>query len=142
MKEDIHMAKQTKQEFTITLVTGPDGTVDREESMAAAAIALDDYLAAQEAMGADVSSAVHTVFDRYPGASLGVPFVVRVALEVLKATPANNAILDKSIHAYLTANGQGDKREDGSVPNPDSLFLINKGKGGGCKRRSDIKPTA
>ena len=110
--------------------------------MAKAAIALDDYLAEREAMGADVSAAVNAVFDRYPGASLGVPFVVRVALQHLQATPANNGILDKLIHSYLTSNSQGEKAEDGSVANPNSLFVIAKGKGGGAKRRSDIKSEA
>ena len=132
------MAKQAKKDLTISLVLNSDGSVNREESMAMASIALDDFISTQSVLTADVAAAVHAVFDKYPGAGLNVPFIVTNALMMLNVTPSNSQALTKAVHDYITSNSQGDKDEAGNVANPNSLFIVGKGRGASTRRRSDV----
>lgn len=137
------MAKATKKEFTVTLVCNPDGTVDKDASLISCQDQLDAFLAQEEARGANVSDAVNAVFDKRRGARMNVPYVVGQALYILGAGPDDHGILAKSIHEYITANSQGEKdKTAGTYARPDSLFVVNKGKGGGVTRRCDMKPGA
>lgn len=129
--------------LTISLATLSDGTVDRDATLSAAGDAIDVYVAERETEEVVVSDATHALFDQYLGQTLQMPFVVNRVLSALNAQPANQQALTARIQEHIRSNSQGDKnKESGAVANPDSVFVIAKGKGGGVSRRCDAKPAS
>jgi hypothetical protein len=117
------------------------GKIDRQASATAFLTALDLFEAEEATENGVIAEAVSAVFDKYPGASVNMPALVSSAAQHMNSTPGNFAVLSERIKKYVQVNSQGEKsKEHGRFPNPDSLFIINKGKGGGVRRRSDLPP--
>jgi hypothetical protein len=66
------------------------------------------------------------------GKTLAMPIVSNYALIRLNAQPENYSALNERVLQYIRDNKVGDA----------SLFVVSKGKGGGCSRRSDVPVTA
>lgn len=108
------------------------GSVDIEASVDKFRSALTVHLAERETQQATIADAVHTVFDKNKGTVISMPALTGLALQELNAQPENFTVLSERVQEYVRENAQGDS----------STFIIAKGKGGGCKRRSDIPPAA
>ena len=115
--------------LTITLVVLATGTIDQDASRAAFDSSLAKYIAEREVEESTIATAVTAVFDKFPGAAVNMPALASMALQHLNALPANYATLDAKCKQYVRDNAG--TRESGA------LFVIAKGKNGGCKRWSD-----
>jgi hypothetical protein len=113
------------------------GSINRAASVAAFETVLDQYLAEESVESGVIGDAVNAVFDKHPGASINMPALQSAVTGLLNATPANYAVLSEKARQYVRQNSQGEKDSAGNFENPESLFLIQKGKGGGVRRRSD-----
>lgn len=118
------------QQITVTLVS-KDGLVDQDASETAFRTALLNYVANRETEQSTIASAVNAQFDKHPGASINMPALASMTLASLNVQPENYGTLEKLALDYVRENAS-DKREDGK------LFKIGKGKGGGCRRWSDV----
>ena len=117
------------------------GKIDRQASFVAFQTALDIFEAEEATENGVIADAVNAAFDKYPGASQNMDALISGTTTYMNATPGNFKVLSERIRKYVQINSQGEKdKTTEQVQNPDSLFLISKGKGGGVKRRSDIKP--
>lgn len=114
------------------------GSINRSASVAAFETALDKFLAEETVESGVIGDAVNALFDQHIGASINMPALQSGVCGLLNATPTNFAVLSERARQYVRQNSQGEKDSDGNVENPDSLFVIAKGKGGGVRRRSDI----
>ncbi len=124
--------------LTVNLVPSEDGSIDQEASVVAFRGALARRIAERETEETQIANAVSELFDQYKGAAIGMPAVASMTCAKLNAEPANHKILSERILNYVRENAQGKTAEDGTVERPSSLFVIAKGRDGGCKRRSDI----
>ena len=104
------------------------GSVDVEATVSSFRAALVKHLAERETQNATIASAVHAVFDKNRGQVINMPALTGLALQELNAQPENYNTLSDRIQEYVREQSKGDA----------SLFIITKGKGGGCKRRADI----
>lgn len=123
--------------LTVALVLAADGTIDQDQSEQAFHGALVKRTAELETEQVEIAEAVSALFDQYPGASINMPAVASMTAQRLNAQPENFKVLSDRVLDYVRQNAQGDTAKDGSVERPDSLFVIGKGKGGGCYRRAD-----
>lgn len=129
--------------LTVQLVD-TDGHIDQAQSEAAFRSALLKHIAERETEQEQIAEAVSALFDQYKGASINMPAVASMTAQRLNAQPETFKVLSERVLDYVRANSQGETQEDGTVERPDSLFVIGKGKGGGCYRRADrpAKPAA
>jgi hypothetical protein len=91
---------------------------------------LQTYVDGRAAVDAKVAGAVSAVFDQYKGAKINLPAVKTLALGKLDADPSNYSELSEALEDYIHDNAV-------SETNPNGIFLIAKGKGGGCCRIAD-----
>lgn len=114
--------------ITTKLVLKTDGSIDTAASTAAFGKALSLHIAERETQDKEIGEAVSALFDRYPGQKIAMPAVASMAAQSLNAQPENFKTLSDRVAEYVRANSKSD----------DSLFVINKGKGGGVGRRADL----
>lgn len=124
--------------LSIGLIRFADGSVDQDATMCACEAAIVKYVAERETEEVTIAAAVDALFDKHLGVRVNMPYVCNEACRTLNAQPENFKLLSERVAQYVRDHSQGEKAEDGSVANPDSLFLINKGKGGGVARRCDL----
>lgn len=109
-------------------VRNDKGEVDTEATVAKFRSDLISHLASQRDQDNKIAVAVHAVFDQYKGARINLPALTNFTLTKLEANASNYPELTNAIRDYVKSNAS----EGG-------LFLINKGKGGGVIRLSDLK---
>ena len=123
--------------LTVQLVLTGD-SIDVAASQAAFSKALSIHIAERETQQEQIAEAVSALFDQYPGASINMPAVASMTAQKLRAQPENFGVISERVLDYVRANSQETKDEAGVVTaHPDSLFVIAKGKNGGCYRRAD-----
>lgn len=121
----------------VALATFSDGTIDQDQSETNFRSALVKRKAELETEQEQIGDTVNALFDKHPGASINMPAIASMAANMLNAQPENYSVLSERVLEYVRANSQGKTAEDGTVERPASLFVIAKGKGGGCYRRAD-----
>lgn len=114
-----------------------DGSIDHEGTISKFANELSEFAANQEAENATISQAIHAMFDQYKGARLNMPYLTGEVLRRLEAKPDTYKVLTDKVQGFIRSQSQGKTLDDGSVENPQSVFVISKGKGGGVSRRVD-----
>ena len=115
-----------------------NGEIDHEATLEKFSSDLIKFQAERELENATIGNAVHSLFDQYRGARLNTPFVVGEVLRKLNVQPENYKTLTDKVQGFIHSQSQGKTAEDGSVENPNSVFVIGRGKGGGIARRSDM----
>jgi hypothetical protein len=128
--------------ITLQLVFDSNGSLDEEASLASAAEEIHKYKVEKEEKYAHISFIVGNLFDEHKGATFNMPYLTSEVLRRLNPSSENFKVLSEMVGEYLKKNSQGKKLEDGSVENPNSLFVIAKGKGGGCFFRAHKVPVA
>lgn len=125
--------------ITVNLVV-TDGLVDIDASEAVFRSAALKRQAELETEGAEIAQACEELFDQYRGKAIPMPTVGSMVAQKLNAQPENFKVLSDRVLDYVRANSQATgSEEDGTyAEHPDSLFVIGKGKGGGCSRRADV----
>lgn len=124
--------------LTVDLVL-TDGRIDQAASEQAFHSALVRRTAELETEQEEIAEAVAALFDRYPGQAIGMPAVASMTVQALNAQPENFKVLSDRVLDYVRANSQetGSEKTGDLASHPDSLFVIAKGKNGGCYRRAD-----
>jgi hypothetical protein len=117
-KEDRIMASKFE-----SFIVRSAGSVDVAATLSKFENDLLDHLANEELANADVSAAVHAVFDQYLGACLNMPALVGAAFAKLGLPPSEFGTVGERIADYARNSGQ---------------FKVSKGKGGGVRRLRDI----
>jgi hypothetical protein len=125
--------------ITVDLVI-TDGLVDIDASAQVFRTAALKRQAELETEGAEIAQACEELFDQYRGKAIPMPTVGSMVAQKLNAQPENFKVLSDRVLDYVRANSQstGSEEEGTLVLHPDSLFVIGKGKGGGCSRRADV----
>lgn len=113
-------------------VVRSSGSIDVEATVANFRSALSVHLAERETQQATIADAVHTVFDQYKGQTISMPSLTGLALQALNVQPENFGALTERVQEYVREQSKGEA----------SIFVIAKGKGGGCSRRADKPATA
>lgn len=128
--------------LTVDLVI-EDGHINIEASTQAFRASALKRQAERETQGAQIAEAVKDLYDRQAGKAIAMPVLGSMVAQALNAEPENFKVLSDRALDYVRANSQstGSEEEGNLVLHPDSLFVIGKGKGGGCYRRAD-KPVA
>lgn len=122
-----------------TALVRVNGRVDDVATRDAFASQLAKHIASCELEESTIADAVSAVFDTHKGVPLAMPILCNFSLTELNAQPENYKTLHERTAQYVRDNSQGEKdKATGLVANPDSLFVIAKGKHGGVRRRSDI----
>lgn len=121
-------------------LTVTDGLVDIDASIATFRTAALKRQAELETEGAEIAQACSELFDQYRGKAIPMPTVGSMVAQKLNAQPENFKVLSDRVLDYVRANSQttGSEEDGDLVQHPDSLFVIGKGKGGGCSRRADV----
>ncbi len=124
--------------LTIDLVL-TDGSIDLDASTQAFRSAAVRRQAELETEQEQIAEAVSALYDRFPGQAIGMPAVASMTAQALNAQPENFKVLSDRVLDYVRSNSQetGSAKEGTLVSHPDSLFVIAKGKNGGCYRRAD-----
>jgi hypothetical protein len=125
----------TSLSITVELVT-TDGAIDIDASAQAFRTAALKRQAELETEGSQIASAAAELFDQYRGQAIPMPTVGSMVAQKLNAQPENFKVLSDRVLDYVRQNSQGEVK-DGVAARPDSLFVIGKGKNGGCYRRAD-----
>lgn len=126
----------TSLDITVTLVQ-TDGRIDLDQSTAAFRSAALKRQAELETEKTEIAAAVADIYDTHNGKSIPMPVLGSLVAQALHAQPENFAVLSERALDYVRENSQGEVK-DGVEERPDSLFVIAKGKGGGCGRRADL----
>jgi hypothetical protein len=126
----------TSLDITVTLVQ-TDGRIDLDQSTAAFRSAALKRQAELETEKTEIAAAVSAIFDQHYGKSIPMPTLGSMVAQALNAQPENFAVLSERALNYVRENSQGEVK-DGVEERPNSLFVISKGKGGGCGRRADL----
>ena len=108
-----------------------NGKVDQDASRDAFEAALSHFVAQHETETATLATAVDAVLANHPNKGIAMPILASLALNTINVQPENFSALSEQLMNYVRANAS-EKREDGK------LFRIGKGKGGGCRRWTDI----
>jgi len=128
--------------LTVELVT-TDGHIDIDASAEAFRSAAIKRQAELETEQTEIAQAVSDLFDLHRKA-IPMPVLGSLVAQRLNAQPENFKVLSDRTLDYVRANSQstGSEEEGNLVLHPDSLYVIGKGKGGGCSRRADmpVKP--
>lgn len=133
----------TSLSLTVDLVT-QDGRIDIDASAQAFRSAALKRQAELETEQSEIAQAVSDLFDTHRKA-IPMPTLGSMVAQKLNAQPENFKVLSDRALTYVRANSQERKAADGTVTkHEDSLFVIGKGKNGGCYRRADApaKPAA
>lgn len=126
----------TSLEITTTLVV-TDGKIDLDASQAAFRAEALRRQASLETEQTEIAAAVAAIYDSHHGKSISMPVLGSMVAQALNAEPENFAVLSERALDYVRENSQGEVK-DGVAERPDSLFVIAKGKNGGCGRRADL----
>jgi len=127
----------TSLSITVDLVT-TDGAINIDASQAAFRTAALKRQAELETEGAEIASACAELFEQYKGKAIPMPTVGSMVAQKLNAEPENFKVLSDRVLDYVRSNSQERKAADGTVTkHEDSLFVIGKGKNGGCYVRAD-----
>ena len=129
----------------IALVNGADGSVDIDGTLSLARTTIENYVASRFTEDSTIAEAVSAVFDAHPGTRMNMPFVINQALQHMSVTeqPGSYNVLYKKVHSYIQDNSQGKTdKVTKAVENPNSLFVIGRGKNAGTARRADLKTAA
>jgi len=121
--------------LTVELATS-GGHIDQAASESAFRTALIKRVAELETEQEQIAQATGELFDENLGKAIAMPTVGSMVAQKLNAQPENFAVLSARALDYVRANSQG-KVTDGVEERPTSLFVIGKGKNGGCSRRAD-----
>jgi hypothetical protein len=122
---------------TTLVLSEESGNIDTEASVAAFRTALLKRIAERELEATSIGEAVTALFDEHVGVSINMPAVASMTCAKLNAQPENFKVLSDRVLDYVRANSQGETTEEGVEERPTSLFVIAKGKNGGCYRRAD-----
>jgi hypothetical protein len=114
-------------------VRSANGSIDHQGTLNKFAADLQKFEVERETETEKVAEAVHAVFDANLGTRINMPFLVGQALPLLGVTSATHKALTERVLAYVRENADGKGQ---------SLFSIEKGKGGGCARIADLPPPA
>lgn len=119
------------------------GKIDIEASTQAFRSAAVKRQAELETEQAEIAEAVSDLFDRNLGKAIAMPTLGSMVAQALNAVPENFKVLSERALDYVRQNSQatGSEKEGTLVQHPDSLFVIGKGKNGGCYRRADRPAT-
>jgi hypothetical protein len=124
-------------------VVRTNGAVDKAATLVAFNLALDAVIVKDAETTGKVGEAVNAVFDEYKGAAINMPALCGMVCTKLSADKDTFQDLSDAAKSYVQNNAQGDKdKTTGTVENPESLFVIAKGRGGGVRRRADITQEA
>jgi hypothetical protein len=125
--------------ITVDLVS-TDGHIDIDASTQVFRTAALKRQAELETEGAEIAQACSELFDQYRGKAIPMPTVGSMVAQKLNAQPENFKVLSDRVLDYVRSNSQttGSEEEGTLEQHPDSLFVIGKGKGGGCSRRADV----
>jgi hypothetical protein len=126
-------------ETTITITVD---TADQPSAETAFRGAFVRRVAELETEETQIAATVNGLYDTHLGVSIKMPALASMACNALNAQPENFGVLSERVLNYARANSQGKTLADGSVERPDSLFVISKGKKGGCARRADLPAPA
>lgn len=115
------------------------GKIDIEASVQVFRAAAVKRQAELETEQAEIAQAVEDLFDRNLGKAIAMPTLGSMVAQALNAVPENFKVLSERALDYVRQNSQttGSEKEGTLVQHPDSLFVIGKGKNGGCYRRAD-----
>jgi hypothetical protein len=102
------------------VVRALNGSVDIESTVAKFQTDLEKFAALQEADEAAIASAVAAVFDEHPNTNLNLPAVASLAFNKMGLGAASYTEMVERIQDH--------------VRNAKTLYVIKKGKGGGCSR--------
>ena len=119
---------------TDLVLTG--GKIDIDASVQAFRSAAVKRQAELETEQSEIAEAVEALFDSNRGKAIAMPVLGSMVAQALNAQPENFKVLSDRVLDYVRANSQGEVK-DGVAARPDSLFVIGKGKNGGCYRRAD-----
>jgi predicted Zn-dependent protease with MMP-like domain len=122
--------------LTVALVT-EDGAINQEKSEQAFRTALVKHIAEHEVEQTLIAEKVSELFDQYKGTGINMPAVASMTAQKLNAIPENFKVISDRVLAYVRENSQGETLADETVERPNSLFVVAKGKNGGCFRRAD-----
>jgi hypothetical protein len=114
------------------IVVRKAGVVDVKASVAAFRLELDALITEEKTENSVFEEAAHTAFDKAPGTAIPMPALLGQITTAMNAVPANYTTLTERARKYIQNNAVGEK----------STFVINKGKGGGVRRRADIPATS
>ena len=122
---------------TDLVLTG--GKIDIDASVQAFRSAAVKRQAELETEQSEIAEAVEALFDSNRGKAIAMPVLGSMVAQALNAQPENFKVLSERALDYVRANSQttGSEKEGTLVQHPDSLFVIGKGKNGGCYRRAD-----
>lgn len=126
--------------LTVDLQRDGEGRYDHESTLANFADALVKHEAERELEESTIRDALNGIFDQYKGAAITMPTLEGMVCRALNAQPANWKVLADRTAAFVRENSQEttDSVTKVKTHHPESLFVIQKGKNGGCLRRSDI----
>jgi hypothetical protein len=124
------------------LVLDNDKNIDVEGSVTKFRNAVTVAAAKRKNDSEVVSGAVHTLFDRFPGAFIQIDAIKSMVCTDLKVHHTAYGEIGDRIHKFVQENteaGNGITNEG-----KPALFVLRKGKGGGFARKADLKaaPTA
>lgn len=112
------------------VVRDGNGAVDLNATETKFRTDLQAYLTERAEQDTKIADAVSAVFDQFKGANINLPALETFVLAKLDAQPSNYGELSAALRSYIKDNsGEG------------GTFKIAKGKGGGCHRVCDEKPT-
>lgn len=122
---------------TDLVLTG--GKIDIDASVQAFRSAAVKRQAELETEQSEIAEAVEALFDANLGKAIAMPVLGSMVAQALNAQPENFKVLSERALDYVRANSQttGSEKAGTLVQHPDSLFVIGKGKNGGCYRRAD-----
>ena len=122
--------------ITVPLVVS-NGSIDQAASESAFRTALLKRVAEQETEVAEIADATLATFAEHKGRAITMPALAGMVCARLNVQPENFSVLSDRVLDYVRSNSQG-RTVNGQVENPESLFVISKGKGGGTRLRADI----
>ena len=101
-----------------------DGSIDSDATCENFASELQKYEIEVEVEVKGIALAVNALFDIHPGARLNAPYLVGETLRRLNVTPETYTSLTLKVQEFLRSSPS---------------FDVNKGKGGGWARTSDLR---
>jgi hypothetical protein len=132
--------------ITVTLVL-TDGQVDTGATTEAFDSLLNTYVNNRSAQTEQIAAAVMEVLTEANGRPIAMPTVGSMAAFKLNALSENFAVVQERAIQYIRDNSQTstiksevEGEEDVVIHHPDSLFVIQKGFGGGVTTRANYKP--
>lgn len=129
--------------LTVPLFRTSEGRYDHDRIAAAFRGESVKHEAERELEEATIRDALNTIYDTYRGTAITMPTLEGMVCRALNAQPANWKTMADRVATFVRANSQETVEKDAAgnklvTKHPNSLFVIQKGKGGGVLRRSDI----